>query len=171
MWLVVRLILRRRSPEPESGGSIKIGLNSYKYYVCINWSGLSAFSGELYSLLRCAGGVGEAGTSYMNTLSNRTNELFLLFPPPWYPLHKLSFNSIHLGWKMWINTIQFNSWIEMLFLIEIRIRTVVSMSTYDISFLCHMMSYYMTCLVNQSILDRLTPYSGSQKDNTKLYSI
>ena len=61
---VVRLILRRRIPE--SGCSIKIGQNSYKYYVCINGRGLSAFSGEQYSLLRCAGGVVEAGASYMN---------------------------------------------------------------------------------------------------------
>ena len=79
---LVRLILRRRSPEPESGCSIKIGLNSYKYYACINWRGLSAFAGELDSLLRCAGGVGEAGASYMNECSNRTKELFLLFPSP-----------------------------------------------------------------------------------------
>ena len=62
---IERLILQRRSPDPESGGSIKIGLNSYKYYVC-ELSGLSALSGELDSLLRCAGGVGEAGASYMN---------------------------------------------------------------------------------------------------------
>ena len=32
------------------------------------------------SLLRCAGSVGEAGASYVNKLSNRTEELFLLFP-------------------------------------------------------------------------------------------
>ena len=63
---VVRQILQRRSPEPESGCSIKIGLNIYKYYVCKNCRGLSALSGELDSLLRCAGGDGEAGTSYMN---------------------------------------------------------------------------------------------------------
>ena len=62
---VVRLILRRRSPEPEYGCSIKIGLNNYKYYVC-KLRGLSAFSGELDSLLRCAGADGEAGASYMN---------------------------------------------------------------------------------------------------------
>ena len=62
----MRVIIRRRSPEPESGCSIKIGLNSYKYYVCIDSRGLSAFSGELDSLLRCAGGVGDAGASYMN---------------------------------------------------------------------------------------------------------
>ena len=54
----------------------------YKYYVCIDWSGLSAFSGALDSLQRCAGGVGEAGASYMNKRSSRTKELFLLFPSP-----------------------------------------------------------------------------------------
>ena len=62
---VVRLILRRRSPEPEYGCSIKIGLNIYEYNVC-KLRGLSALSGELDSLLRCVGGVGEAGASYMN---------------------------------------------------------------------------------------------------------
>ena len=104
---VVRLILRRRSPEPESGGSIKIGLNSYKYYVCINWSGLSALSGELYSLLRCAGGVGEAGASYMNKLSNRTKELFLLFPSP--DIRYISILSIQFIWVEKCELIQFNS--------------------------------------------------------------
>ena len=33
---VVRLILRRRSPAPESGCSIKIGLNIYICYAYIN---------------------------------------------------------------------------------------------------------------------------------------
>ena len=35
------------------------------YYVC-KLRGLSAFSGVRDSLLRCVGGVGEAGASYMN---------------------------------------------------------------------------------------------------------
>ena len=63
---VERLILRRRSPEPEYGCYIKIGLDIYKYYVC-KLRGLSALSGEHDSLLRCAGGAGEAGASYVNT--------------------------------------------------------------------------------------------------------
>ena len=49
---VVRLILRHRSPTPESGNSIKIGL--IVYYVCTKCRGLSAFSGELDSLLCCS---------------------------------------------------------------------------------------------------------------------
>ena len=57
---VIRLILRRRSPTPESGNSIKIGL--IVYYVCTKLRGLCAFSGELC----CAGSVGEAGASYVN---------------------------------------------------------------------------------------------------------
>ena len=61
---VVRLILRRRSPATESGNSMKIGL--IVYYVCTKLCGLSVFSGELDSLLRCAGSVGEAGASYVN---------------------------------------------------------------------------------------------------------
>ena len=60
---VVRLILWPRSPEPESGNSMKIGL--IVYYVC-TICGLSAFSGELDSLLRCEVGVGEVGVSYVN---------------------------------------------------------------------------------------------------------
>ena len=61
---VVRLILRPRSLEPESGNSLKIGL--IVYYVYTIRRGLSAFSGELDSLLRCEVGVGEAGASYVN---------------------------------------------------------------------------------------------------------
>ena len=60
----IKLILRRRSPTPESGNSMKVGL--IVYYVCTKLCGLSAFSGELDSLLRCAGSVGEAGASYVN---------------------------------------------------------------------------------------------------------
>ena len=41
------------------------GLITYVYYAC-KLCGLSAFSGERDSLLRCVGGVGEAGASYMN---------------------------------------------------------------------------------------------------------
>ena len=78
---VVKLILRDRSPEPEYWCIIKIGLNIYEYYVC-KLRGLSAFSGELDSLLRCAGGVVEAGASYMNKWFNCIKELFLLFPSP-----------------------------------------------------------------------------------------
>ena len=61
---VIRLILRRWSPTPESGNSITIGL--MVYYVCTKLHGLSAFSGELDSLLRCDVSVGEAGASYVN---------------------------------------------------------------------------------------------------------
>ena len=61
---VIKLILRRRSPAPDSGNSMKIGL--IVYYVCTKWRGLSALSGERDSLLRCAGSVGEAGASYVN---------------------------------------------------------------------------------------------------------
>ena len=70
---VVRLILRRRSPEPQYWCSIKIGLNNYEYYVC-KLRGLSAFFGELDSLLPCVGGVGEAGASYVNTWFNCNQE-------------------------------------------------------------------------------------------------
>ena len=58
------LRLRRRSLTPESGSSIRNGLNVY--YVCTQQCGLSAFSGEIDSLLRCVVGVGEAGASYVN---------------------------------------------------------------------------------------------------------
>ena len=58
---------------------ITIGL--IVYYVCTKWRGLSVFSGELDSLLRCAVSVGEAGASYVNKWFNCTEELFLLFPP------------------------------------------------------------------------------------------
>ena len=61
---VIRLILWCRSPTPESGNSIKIGL--IVYYVCKKGRGISAFSGELDSLLRCAVSVGEAGASFVN---------------------------------------------------------------------------------------------------------
>ena len=43
---------------------IQIGLDIYEYYVC-KLRVLSAFSGELDSLLRCVSGVG-AGASYVN---------------------------------------------------------------------------------------------------------
>ena len=52
-------------PKPEYGRYIKIGLDIYKYYVC-TLRGLSAFSGEHDSFLRCVGGDGEAGASYVN---------------------------------------------------------------------------------------------------------
>ena len=45
-------------PEPEYERLIQIGLNIYEYYVG-KLRGLSAFSGELDSLLRYVGGVGE----------------------------------------------------------------------------------------------------------------
>ena len=57
----VRLILRTRSPEPESGGGVRsqailknIGLTSLTIYINVSniMCGLSAFSGEVYSLLR-----------------------------------------------------------------------------------------------------------------------
>ena len=51
-----------------------------------NLRGLSAFSGEPDSLLRCVGGVGEAGASYMNKLFNCNTELFL-YTLPGCPLH------------------------------------------------------------------------------------
>ena len=43
-------------------------------------------SGERDSLLRCVGGVGEAGASYMNTWFNCNSELFI-DSLPGYPLH------------------------------------------------------------------------------------
>ena len=57
------------APEPEYERSTQIGLNIYEYYVC-KLRGLSAFSGELDSLLHCVGGVGEAAASYVNKLFN-----------------------------------------------------------------------------------------------------
>ena len=83
MWLVE---LRDWYPgvgasEPEYERLIQIGLNIYEYYVG-KLRGLSAFSGELDSLLRSVGGVGEAGASYVNKWFNCNQELFLLFPSP-----------------------------------------------------------------------------------------
>ena len=60
-----RLILRRPSHRPEYGRLFRCGLINYVYYVC-KLRGLSVFSGERDSLLRCVGGDGEAGASYMN---------------------------------------------------------------------------------------------------------
>ena len=99
---VERLILRRRIPESEYGYSIKIGLNIYEYNVC-KLRGLSAFSVKLDSLLRCAGGVGEAGASYMNKWFNCTKELFLLFPSPdvrniLVPVTRIEFGRIKGRW-------------------------------------------------------------------------
>ena len=83
MWLVklrdwcsgVRVI------EPEYERFIQIILNDYVYYLC-KLRGLSAFSGEQDSLLRCVGGVGEAGALYVNKWFNCNQELFLLFSSP-----------------------------------------------------------------------------------------
>ena len=75
-----------RALGPEYERSSQIGLNNYEYYVC-KLRGLSALSGELDSLLRYVGGVGEAGASYVNKLFNCNQELFLVFPLPWSPLH------------------------------------------------------------------------------------
>ena len=61
------------------------GLINYVYYVC-KLRGLSAFSGERDSLLRCVGGDGEAGASYVNKLFNCNPELFL-DSLPGCPLH------------------------------------------------------------------------------------
>ena len=47
---------------PEYRRLLRFGLINYAYYVC-KVCGLSAFSGERDSLLRCVGGVGEAGAS------------------------------------------------------------------------------------------------------------
>ena len=83
---VARLILRRRSPAPESGCSIKIGLYIYLCYVCTNWRGLSAFSGALDSILRCAGGVGRPDPlTWINDLIVPRSCSF--YSLPWYPLH------------------------------------------------------------------------------------
>ena len=63
-----RLILRRQSIDvsgPEYRCLLRYGRINFVYYVC-NLHGLSAFSGEPDSLLRCVGGDGEAGASYMN---------------------------------------------------------------------------------------------------------
>ena len=58
-----RLILRRQSHR--AGVWMIIQICNYVHYAC-KLRGLSAFSGERDSLLRCVGGVGEAGASYMN---------------------------------------------------------------------------------------------------------
>ena len=64
----------------------RYGRINFVYYVCI-LRGLSAFSGEPDSLLRCVGGVwGGAGASYMNKLFNCNPELFLSTLPG-CPLH------------------------------------------------------------------------------------
>ena len=68
-----------RAIGPEYGRLYRFGLITYVYYAC-KLRGLSALSGERDSLLRCVGGVGEAGASYMNKWSNCNQELFLLFP-------------------------------------------------------------------------------------------
>ena len=76
------------APEiaPEYGRLFRFGLINYVYYVC-KLRGLSALSGERDSLLRCVGGAGEAGASYVNKWFNCNQELFLLFPFPLSPLH------------------------------------------------------------------------------------
>ena len=50
---------------PEYRRLLRFGLINDVYYVC-KLRGLTEFSGERDSLLRCVGGVGEAGASYMN---------------------------------------------------------------------------------------------------------
>ena len=62
MASVVSLV---RAIGPQYGRLFRFGLINYVYYVC-KLRGLSAFSGERGSLLRCVGGVGEAGASHMN---------------------------------------------------------------------------------------------------------
>ena len=58
-----------RAIGPEYGQLYGFGLINYVYYAC-KLRGLSAFSGARDSLLRCVGGVGEAGASYMNKWFN-----------------------------------------------------------------------------------------------------
>ena len=88
-----------RAIGPEYGRLYRFGLNNDIYYVC-KLRGLSALSGERDSLLRCVGGVGEAGASYVNKWFNCNQELFLLFPSPlgsatfWCPWPGLNFGGI-----------------------------------------------------------------------------
>ena len=53
-----------RAIGPEYGRLYRFGLITYVYYAC-KLRGLSAFYGERDSLLRCVGGDGEAGASYV----------------------------------------------------------------------------------------------------------
>ena len=64
-----------RAIGPEYGQLYGFGLINYVYYAC-KLRGLSAFSGERDSLLRCVGGDGEAGASYMNKWFNCYPALF-----------------------------------------------------------------------------------------------
>ena len=83
-WDYVRNLWSCKTDTPESRAGVRQFYEDWTnciLYTCTIWRGLSAFSGELDSLLRCAGSVGEAGASYVNKWSNRTEELFLLFPP------------------------------------------------------------------------------------------
>ena len=52
-------------PKTKRVWPMKINVICTAYYAC-KLRGLSALSGERDSLLRCVGGVGEAGASYMN---------------------------------------------------------------------------------------------------------
>ena len=91
---------------PEYERCSQIGLNNYEYYVC-KLRGLSAFSGELDSLLGCVRGVGEAGASYMNKWFNCNQELFLVFPSP-EVRYRLLHQDARLSWNVKINKSHLN---------------------------------------------------------------
>ena len=84
-----------RAIGPEYGRLYRFGLINYVrvYYAC-KLRGLSAFSRERDSLLRCVGGDGEAGAFYVNKWFNCNPKLFLDSLPE-CPLH------IWVLWNCW----------------------------------------------------------------------
>ena len=73
MWLVKRRDWYSgvRAIGPEYGRLYRFGLINYVYYAC-KLRGLSAFSGVQDSLLRCVGGVGEAGAKPLISINDLT---------------------------------------------------------------------------------------------------